>query len=297
MSFVVNKINKLCKNLLRYDRKDNIELNYFRKESFKKPRWGYDKQPHNIIYQIIDQKRASYKELLKELVKYKHSFLKIQKDYDKSKPYEPHLDNIWLPGLDSFVLYAILSIYKPCKFIEIGSGNSTKFARRAINDHKLNTVIYSIDPQPRDGIDDICDKIIRKPVEDINIKFFEQLNPGDILFIDNSHRCFMNSDVTTIFIDVLPRLQKGVIVEIHDIFLPNDYPPHWGDRYYSEQYLLAAYLLAEGIRFDILLPNAFINNDPELLKILGPILDDNRWGSANRGGGSFWLIMNKSMFS
>ena len=74
-------------------------------------------------------------------------------------------------------------------------------------------------------------------------------------------KIFCGMIVTIIFIEVIHSLQKGVIVEIHDIFLPNDYPPHWSERYYSEQYLLA-----EGIRFDILLPNAFINNDPELLK-------------------------------
>jgi hypothetical protein len=66
------------------------------------------------------------------------------------------------------------------------------------------------------------------------------------------------------------QLQAGLIVHFHDIHLPYDYPPEWAHRYYNEQYLLAAYVLA-GDRFQLLLPNAFITRDAELHKILDPI--------------------------
>jgi len=96
----------------------------------------------------------------------------------------------------------------------------------------------------------------------------------------------MNSDVTVTFLDIIPRLKPGVLVEIHDIFLPYDYPPHWKNRYYSEQYLLAVSLLAKGNQYDILLPNAFISKKP-ILNILNPIFSGVK--GINRGGGSFWL--------
>jgi len=101
----------------------------------------------------------------------------------------------------------------------------------------------------------------------------------------------MNSDVTVFFLDILPRLKKGVIVQIHDIFLPLDYPPAWAKKFYSEQYLLASYLLAEGNKFDILLANAFIMNDLELSQILSSLWDHPNVKKAKNRGGSFWIQM------
>jgi hypothetical protein len=81
----------------------------------------------------------------------------------------------------------------------------------------------------------------------------------------------MGSDVTVFFFEVLPLLRPGVLVHIHDIMLPRDYPPEWRLRYYSEQYLLAAFLLANPARFDVELPNAFINGDDHLSDQVGPL--------------------------
>jgi hypothetical protein len=63
-------------------------------------------------------------------------------------------------------------------------------------------------------------------------------------------------------------------VHLHDIFLPCDYPPEWRDRYYSEQYLLAAMLLGQRARFRVALPNAFLSHDPELSAVLAPLWRD-----------------------
>ena len=103
-------------------------------------------------------------------------------------------------------------------------------------------------------------------MEAVDLGVFDRVQPGDFVFVDNSHRSFTNSDATTFFIDVLPRLPSGVTVHIHDIFIPLDYPIEWSDRHYSEQYLLACYLLgARGGRLPrILLPNAFISFDKAL---------------------------------
>ena len=85
-----------------------------------------------------------------------------------------------------------------------------------------------------------------------------------MVFFDGSHRTLMGSDVTVFFFEVLPALPPGVLVHIHDIFLPYDYPQEWRWRHYSEQYLLAAVLLAglPGLRVE--LPNAFVAGQPEL---------------------------------
>jgi hypothetical protein len=139
--------------------------------------------------------------------------------------------------------------------------------------------------------------VVRQPLEKIDLDIFDQLGPGDILFVNSSHRCPPNSDATVVFLEVLPRLQPGVLVHFHDIFLPCDYPPRWRDRWHSEQYVLGAMLLSDPGNLRIELPNAFISEDPELCRVLDPLWDDPRlagidrpdlpfWG---RKGVSFWL--------
>ena len=103
-------------------------------------------------------------------------------------PSDPVWINGWLPALDSMALYSLLAVHNPRHYVEVGSGNSTKFARRAIVDHQLRTRITSIDPWPRAEIDSICDQVIRQPVEHVELDTFDVLQPGDILFIDSSHR-------------------------------------------------------------------------------------------------------------
>ena len=255
-------------------------------------RWG-DGNPHPELYNIINRNRVTYIEHLKSFLEFSENLVKIpEREGANSVPGEPSLINGWMPALDAVALYSIVALKKPKLFLEVGSGNSTKFARKAITDHRLNTKIISIDPKPRVEIDVICDQVIRKPVEAISLDIVDQLGPGDILYVDNSHRALMNSDATVIFIDVIPRLKPGVLVEIHDVTLPYDYPAAWASRYYSEQYLLAAYLLARGHRFDVVLPNAFISSDPELKTILMPLWQKREMQNVETHGCSFWIQMN-----
>jgi hypothetical protein len=252
------------------------------------PRYGYGKPPHPRLYEIIDRDRNKYKNTLESFLSFKEYFLKIPvRTADSSQ--EPCWINGWLPGLDSAAIYSFLCLNNPKRFFEIGSGYSTKLARKAILNHKLQTKITSIDPHPRAEIDSICDTVIRQSLEDTNLKIFNELEAGDILYVDGSHRCFTNSDATVFFLDILPRLKAGVFVEIHDILLPYDYPPEWEEGYCSEQYLLAVYILAEGNKFNIVLPNAFISKDPELNRILDPLWHNPEMKDVEKHGGSFWI--------
>lgn len=158
-------------------------------------------------------------------------------------PTEPYWSNGWFPGLDALSMISMFITHKPKTYVEIGSGNSTKFARWASNYLDLNTRIISIDPEPRAEIASLCDVAIREACEDADLSFIDDLVSGDIVFADNSHRCFANSDVTTFFTDILPRLRTGVVWGLHDIWTPRDYPQVFVERGYTEQYLLEAYLL------------------------------------------------------
>lgn len=120
----------------------------------------------------------------------------------------PRWINGSFPGLDAVSLYGLLVRHNPSVYVEIGSGNSTRFARRAIEDHGLRTRIVSVDPHPRRDVDAICDEVVRRPCEEVEMTFFADL-PGDaILFVDNSHRSFQNSDVTVFFMEILPELRR-----------------------------------------------------------------------------------------
>jgi hypothetical protein len=205
----------------------------------------------------------------------------------------PTWENAWLPPIDALSLALLLVEHRPSVYLEIGSGTSTKFARSAIRHFALPTRIVSIDPHPRAEIDDVCDEVVRKPLEDVGPDRFAALGPGDLLFFDGSHRSFPGSDVTTFFLDIVPLLRSGVVWGIHDICLPFDYPREWcrdQRRYYNEQYLLAAYLLGGGGRDAVLMPNAYACWTARVREAIPDVLGGTRVGDAlARGGGCFWL--------
>lgn len=262
------------------------------------PRYGYGKPPHRQLSKILEAGRNEYAKRLSGFCSLKDSLSQIPDESTLEM-----VDPCWGPqrnfsSLDAVALYGMLFEFRPRQFVEVGSGYSTKFARRAIHDHSLRTRITSIDPAPRAKIDDLCDSVIRRPLEELDLSIFDELEAGDFLFIDSSHRTFSNSDVTVVFMDVLPRLKAGVVVHFHDIFWPYDYYPEWADRYYSEQYLLGSYLLGGGaLTSKILLPNKFVTHDRELAEICKPFLEIagiRRSYHANFSpyciaGGSFWL--------
>lgn len=204
----------------------------------------------------------------------------------ETDPTLPYWSNPWLPPLDGATLYGLVATRRPSIYMEVGSGFSTKFVRMAIEDHGLDTRIVSIDPQPRAEVDALCDEVLRSPYEDIDLDVLDRLGPGDVLFVDNSHRSFTNSDVTVFFTETLPYLRPGVVYGVHDTFVPHDYPEEWGDRFYAEQYLLMSYLAGGAGGDEVLLGTHHVATSPHLLDQLAPALPPIE---APLVGGGFWL--------
>ena len=253
-----------------------------------RPRYGHGKPPHPELTRLFEEGRERYRDFLVRCAGLADPMARIPVRGDAATT-EPAWINGFLPGLDAAALYGALALRPPETYVEVGSGNSTRFARRAIRDHSLRTRIVSIDPHPRVEVDVIADRVIRAPLESVDLSLLAGLRPGDILFLDGSHRSFMNSDVTVAFLEVLPRLARGVRVHLHDICLPYDYPPGTEDFYYSEQYVLAAYLLGGAAGATVLLPNAFVSEDPELRRILDPLWTRPGFEDVERRGSSFWM--------
>ena len=250
------------------------------------PRYGWGLPEHAHFSEICEAKRASITGLLNSFLAFQEKLIRIPRRTG-GRSADPAWENDWFPPLDAIALYCMLALRRPARYVEIGSGYSTRFARRAITDNALPTTLTSIDPEPRIETATVADRIIASPLEKTELEIFKTLESGDVLFVDSSHQSFMNSDVTAVFLDILPALKPGVIVHFHDIFLPYDYPADWAGRYYNEQYLLAAYMLG-GSRFQLVLPDAFVTRDAELHSILDPIWKAPVMAGLPAYGASLW---------
>ncbi len=252
-------------------------------------RFGWDKPPLKALCDHFDGRQQSflrYAAKLKELLPILEELSVQQTD-----PKLPYWDNPWFNHGDAALLCTFLALHEPSCYLEIGSGFSTMYARWTIERLGLSTRIISVDPEPRAGIDSLCDEVHRAPLEALPHSVFDQLGRNDVLFFDGSHRSFPNSDVTVFFMEVLPRLPSGVVWHIHDMFLPNDYPADWAERLYNEQYLLAAALLAGPSRYDVSFANSYVSTSPWLQEALAPIAEHPALSRIAAGGGSIWLQM------
>lgn len=254
-----------------------------------RPRYGHGKPPHPELYELIAKNREDYRNFLQSILSDKKAFLALKHEPEGKVDNKPYWNNHFFPGLDVLVLFKMLGTSQAGKYLEVGSGNSTKVAAYAKEYFNLATEIVSVDPMPRAEIDSLSDHVIRKPFEETDLAIYLELQAGDILFIDNSHRLLPNSDATVFFMEVLPRLKKGVKVHIHDIYLPYDYPQFMCDRFYTEQYALALCLLSAPERYKVTMPNYFVSEDPELSAVLASLWQEPEMKGVEQHGGSFWL--------
>jgi hypothetical protein len=250
------------------------------------PRWGHGKPPSRHLEALIRSGTDRYRSNLEAFARYAGDLARVPGTPSGGAP---GWANGWLPGMDAAAIYGFLRMREPRLYLEVGSGHSTTFARRAIEDGGLDTTIVSIDPQPRAEIDAICDEVIRSPLEVADVSAFARLTEGDVVFFDGSHRTFTNSDVVAFFLDLLPAMPAGVLVGVHDVYLPEDYPPEITERYYSEQYVLGAYLLGAGSGERIELAAHFASGEEGLAGILEPLWQAPEHAAVERHGVGFWF--------
>lgn len=161
-------------------------------------------------------------------------------------PPSPRFEQDWFPRLDLAIAYTLVRARRPARIVEIGSGHSTRGLARAVADGGLATRITAIDPAPRADIAGLGIELIRKPVQ--QALPLPTLAAGDFLMIDSSHVLMPGSDVDVLFNAVLPGLPAGVLVHVHDVFLPDAYPEAWAWRGYNEQNALAGFVAGGGWR-------------------------------------------------
>lgn len=197
--------------------------------------------------------------------------------------------------LDAAIYYTILRENKPAKVIEIGCGYSTQIAALALSRNQQegkNSKIICIEPYPKLQLTEanLEVELITEKVENIDLKIFEQLGAGDILFIDSTHTVKFGSDVCREILEILPKISSGALIHFHDIFFPYDYPPKWlieERRAWNEQYMLEAFLTYNDC-FEILLANHLLSVDypQEVVKIWQGV---SNWEKQYHRCGSFWI--------
>lgn len=163
-----------------------------------------------------------------------------------------YLNNGAFESVDAEVLYAMIRHFKPRRIIEIGSGHSTLLMLSALKANRrdgIDAVLESYDPYPAVFLASVqanADLLLKPcPVQDVPLEEFAKLKDGDILFIDSSHVLKVGSDVQYEYLQILPSLNHGVLVHVHDVFLPSDYPKSSivvHQRFWNEQYILQAFL-------------------------------------------------------
>jgi hypothetical protein len=185
--------------------------------------------------------------------------------------------------------------YKPRRIIEIGSGYSTRCAASAIVrnrqiDPQYECELIAIEPYPdnvlKTGFPGFT-RLIPLNLQEVPLSDFEKLQKNDILFIDSSHVLKIGSDVQYEYLELLPRLSSGVLVHLHDIFLPREYPKRWviqQHKFWNEQYLLQAFLSFNS-GFETVWAGGYIHNKyPE--KIIEAFSFRN---TNSESPGSYWI--------
>lgn len=202
------------------------------------------------VIKDIDFNEKEQVEMLKlmgEMYKSIPDWLNVHEN--KETPYRYRWGNDSLNWGDAIALHCMLRIVKPKKMIEVGSGYTSAITLDTNEFYLGNSINLTFIEPYADRLKNLLKKsdeitLIEKGLQDIPLNTFATLDEGDILFIDSTHVSKINSDVNYLFFEILPMLKKGVIIHLHDIFYPFEYPKQWilKGRIWNELYLLRAFL-------------------------------------------------------
>jgi hypothetical protein len=206
-----------------------------------------------------------------------------------------HLNKAYAFG-DAESFYSMIRLLKPRRIYEIGSGQSTLLARKAlaINQREDGNYVCDhvcVEPFEYDWLNDLGVTIIRQRVENVELTLFDKLESGDFLFIDGSHVIRPHGDTLREFNEILPRLAPGIYIHFHDIFSPFNYPKEWlvdARTMWDEQYLLESFLSFNSEYEVVLAVNWLKHNCRDQFRAAFPVTASHPDHFA-RHPGAFWI--------
>ena len=240
----------------------------------------------------VDMRAGAQLRLLAELEQFAPEVVTVTRGSREADATAFDYSNVSFRSGDAEALYEMVRLFRPAKVVEVGAGHSTRMIRLALNANARDGYDCShtvIEPYPKPWLASLgAQAIVRETVECASMTHFENLGENDILFIDTSHVVRMGGDVQHLYLRVIPSLRPGVIVHMHDIFLPRGYPREWladQKKFWTEQYLLQAFL-AFNSQFEVLLALAFLSyNHAAALCRACPVYATE----PGRLPGSFWM--------
>lgn len=255
---------------------------------FEKLRYALDK---DRVLPGIDLNEELQLKILKEF-HYEEELLKLPMEKTTGEGGFYYNNGAFCSG-DAEYLYNMIRYFKPEKILEIGSGHSTLMAREAIKINKMKNRNYEcehicIEPYEMPWLESLGVRVIREKVEELDYKLFQSLKKNDILFIDSSHIIRPQGDVLFEYLEILPILNVGVVIHVHDIFTPKDYLESWVKkdvRLWNEQYVLEAFLTNNNKIEVIGALNYLSHHHSELFSNKCPIFKMQ----SGREPGSFWM--------
>jgi hypothetical protein len=203
----------------------------------------------------------------------------------------PFFANPSFAAPDSQIYHSMLRHFRPRRVIEVGSGQSTRFAARALELNRAEgspAKLVAIEPYESPELETLGVDVVRSRVEDVNADLFSELEDRDVLFIDSSHVVRPGGDVTLLLLEVVPALPPGVLVHVHDVFTPRDSPAEWSKRrwFWAEQYVVEG-LLTDNPRLEVLLAvDLLLNEYPAAFAAACPVPSPAGPGPTPA---SFWL--------
>lgn len=220
--------------------------------------------------------------------------LALLQEFDFPKDQEPghlyHYDNQNFTLADALSLFLLVRVFNPKRIVEIGSGYSSALMHEINQQYGREQMeLNFVEPYPvilRDLLpQEAISSLIEKKIQDVDLDRFTSLEENDMLFIDSSHVYKAASDAQFIYTEIVPRVKKGVLIHIHDIHYPFEYPESWISqkrRAWNENYIVQSFLQFNEHFKIVLWPHFLQSRHPSFLKENAPRFLDY-------AGGSIWL--------
>jgi hypothetical protein len=186
-------------------------------------------------YPAVEHRFRTAEDRFRDLLRAAGGYSEDLRAFGSEPPPCPRWNQDWFTGLDAIAAYVLVRERAPSRLVEVGSGHSTRVFVRAARDAGARLDITCIDPAPRAVLGGLDVRWIRSTIQDTDDAVIRALEAGDMLSVDASHILMPGTDVDVVLNRILPMLPTGVLVHIHDVFLPDDYPADWDWRGYNEQ--------------------------------------------------------------
>jgi hypothetical protein len=218
-------------------------------------RYARELQPPATPYPAVEALLHARDELFRGFVTAMATHLPVYQGFGRDDR-DPTWGRSMFPAFDGAAAYTLVRQVRPSRIIEIGSGNSTRFMARALRDGGIDCAFTCIDPAPRIPVEGLGVTPIPRLLTETDADLCADLEPDDILFIDSSHILLPGMDVDIEFNRIFPVLKPGVLVHLHDIFLPYDYPATMRRWSFSEQNALIGWIVSG--YFDVVFPAHYV---------------------------------------